>query len=219
MAIYNTPGINQVAKLAELALNSTQGLEIKFTVERYGSLQLANGAARSFQSYFGNLRNAERRRVVAEAKKRKSKVNVTLLETPFDDLVCNKRDLPQGAGFSVFLLPSYLVDFGEVIDPASGESLKLYTKEAHLCKVALMMLMNAAQDAERNKSELVNPLNSELESVWFATQQATAISWYEHYKLPLPIGITDPHAALSSGSIEDIPLDANPFTFGLDKEE
>lgn len=202
MASYTTPGLSQIAKVARLAINRPNGLHIEFRVGDYDSLAQANAAARSYQSYFANLKAAERKRAFKEAQRmglsraRTKHADARLQDVhvdpaniigQFDELSCSKSELPNGRGYLLSMLPSYVNTLGgRVIDPETNEPVREFTKEAKLSSQALMTLMARAQEAKDLGKELVNPLPRDLEDAWFLYDSASAASWYANYGLEIP---------------------------------
>lgn len=122
-----TASFSAVSNLADRALSTSQGGDIHFTLERYGSPQGCAHAARSFQNTFSAMRAQDRNRSPYAKAERANNggVNpaITFARSEYDALVCQRKVLPDGSWVvSLMKGASYLNSF-TLIDRATGKDI------------------------------------------------------------------------------------------------
>lgn len=220
-----TPALEKVRQIADAALNEPEGLRIKFTVADYGSLRAAFEAARSFQQAFSAMRSRERRKAMTQHQKKYEGID-TDFKGPYDFLACNKRVMPDGAGYLMLLRPGAVIDFATNVESiATGKPLKEFSEEFARSNAILQFWIRKGDEATHMRVKFENPLSPDQERYFWKHQPRMAKMLYDGGGFPYPpyadvpadqwetVKPEAPPAPVSSDP-NDIPLDANPFTYG-----
>ncbi len=120
-----SPSFVSVADAADQALARENGMDIYFTVERYGSLEACLTLSRSFQKSFTSLRARARR--LSERRIGEEGINAprdSMAVGNYDTLVCQRVQMGEGRGWIVSLIPTHVVmSQFDCRDPVTGEKI------------------------------------------------------------------------------------------------
>ena len=106
-------------KAADRALATPDGIDIRFWVEKLGSLEACATASRSFQTNFASMRSRARKNALRGTEASGSAYNMA--RGPYDDLICTRRPLADGKGWVVMLTRGGLAfDELDIIDRSTG---------------------------------------------------------------------------------------------------
>lgn len=115
-----TANMESIRALCDKALDAPNGLEIAFTVERYGSLKACATRARSVQTTFTSLRS--RARALTNRLRSEAYHNI---KGPYDGLACFREPLDHDRGWRVkFVHATDLLKDIIISDPVTGEPLE-----------------------------------------------------------------------------------------------
>ncbi len=108
-----TPNMDTMARVCQDALASPNGLTLKFTVAKLGSLEACHARAKSTQNTFTSLRARSRRLTPAERGSRDH-----FKRGDDDTLVCRREPLPDNEGWCVRFL--HAIDMFSDVEIADG---------------------------------------------------------------------------------------------------
>ena len=153
-----TPHQQTMRNVADDALARTDGLRMRFTVDRYGSLEAAKRACRSSQTAFASLRTKERRK--AQNYKGDGNPRDTNVTGRYDSLMCVTE--PVDDGWILRLIPAHVFeDLVLVEDERTGERVNL---QGYGDDAKMQVLMHSMQEAIKKTSArfpFVNPWDDE----------------------------------------------------------
>lgn len=202
----NTPQQARARELAEQACNSLDGIIVRFTVERCGSLQQANSAARGFQIAFCALRAKERRRAMTHVQDKWQTVD-TDVKGPYDHIACTKTELAHRQGYQILLCQATTLDFAtDVVNARTGEPLVQFTVAQMRLEAIMARWSRAAYVSYSMKRAFVNPLSVEEEAEFFTLDAVTAAEFYRKIGLPLPSERQGAHAHEPAPDLADFDL-------------
>lgn len=242
-AVLNTPSAQAVRTVAEHALMSVEGLQIKFLASKYGDLKRAASAARSFQTSFSAMRARER------GKQQVGR---------YDPLACCKLPLPNDGGFEIIIAKAsgLLLDW-DIIDIATGKPPEEFAPERGVIAQIMDAIATMRYQCKSNGVAFYDPLSAEQRADFYTLEPLLAVTMYADNGLvnpyqskpdcpapcfPYPVNL-DPKlgyktARLSTHNPDDtdtdssptqpqrasdlallIPDDADPFTYGVDGNE
>lgn len=179
-----TASVQVMRKAAQAALADPKGACIEFTLTKYGSLEGAATACRSFQVTFNAMRARERR---LKQKHQGDKSKDTDVKVEYDQLTCNKIVLPNGQGFGLMMvransaaleLAIRSLTTGELVEEFSADNKR---------KDALMTLLaeERTRAANQNRSP-VNPIPYDDAQWWLNYDPPGALGAYITQGIPLP---------------------------------
>lgn len=195
----HTAAVDRVRKLADLALEAQQGVEVNLTVDKYGTMEACAAMARSLQQSFCSMRARHRAKVVI--------TNNIDPVCDYDALICQRLPLPMQRGWQVrFHREDANLEAWEIVDIASGATLTLESQENATYERLITKFMVEPENftvADRKFVERIAPA--------FASERMPRdMSWSElhgHTELPEP-DLT----IIAQDDLADIPMDVDPFT-------
>jgi len=195
----------------EQALHAINGIEFRFTVERFGSLARAKERATSLQNQVSSIRARARNTAAVRRKRMNHEITGEQLPGRYDALVCFKRLLPDEAGYVVVIGPatSQEDDF-EIYDRATGKQI-VQADPRELRVKALIDHLGARMQAGTKPY-----LNYEEEKEFYELNPDVFRSTYEFCGLPLPAWISALDALVEHDRAEPFdPLNTPMDEFGV----
>lgn len=179
-----TATMSAVRELARRALALPDGLDIAFTVERYGDPEVCASLAKGFSNAFSSMRARARRRDQVTAGQPVTAF-LSAIRGPFDDLGC--QNLPDGKGGRIIKLRKSASIMFDLDVTSGGKPLEDFDPNTKMLSECLDLLWREEQRAKLH-GNVKDPLSDEARDwFWnFSPYKENAQASYEFYHIPLP---------------------------------
>lgn len=203
-----TATMTAVRELAGRALSLPDGLDVAFTVARYGSPEVCESMARSFSNAFSSMRARARRQDQRASGERLGGL-LTTIRGPYDDLAC--QNLPDGHGGRVIKLRKSKSIVYDMDVSSGGKPLEDFSPDIKMFNECLDLLSREEQHIKRCGGAAKDPLPEDARE-WFwerSPWKDQATTCYQFYGIPLPgprVAFSEPFRPndAANASLEDM---------------